>query len=267
MSARINIMLTDIELEKIEYRYLRTISDALRSNINGVVSGLKSMNKIKDYWNSVHKKGDGFDTGFERIIYSALQSNATDLGKPNSCLVGADLFFESDDAFIHVDAKSYQPGNNTRDHWSNKIEANQSSYKTSYTVDEESRSFKPNLPKYYNVNGSDKPTLTYFVNILYDVDFDNNDIFQRLEILNINVSCMPNGQLHNVYQNVMIGAGGNIDVKKVRFKMFYESQVLKFSLIEQKPNRVKKIYENIDLINQTEMDSKTQLLNFLSLIE
>ena len=53
------------------------------------------MNKIKDYWSKTHKRGDGFDSGFERIIYSVLQSNTTDLGKPNSCMVGADLFFES----------------------------------------------------------------------------------------------------------------------------------------------------------------------------
>ena len=73
-------------------------------------------------------------SGFERIIYSVLQSNTTDLGKPNSCMVGADLFFESPDAFIHIDAKSYQPRTNTKDHWRNKIEANQSSYKTNYQV-------------------------------------------------------------------------------------------------------------------------------------
>ena len=88
-------MLSNEDLENIEYRYLETISHALKSSVNSVVNGLKSMNKIKNYWSNIHKKGDGFDTGFERIIYSALQSNTNDLGKPNSCLVGADLFFES----------------------------------------------------------------------------------------------------------------------------------------------------------------------------
>ena len=26
-----------------------------------MVDGLKSMNKIKDYWSKTHKRGDGFD--------------------------------------------------------------------------------------------------------------------------------------------------------------------------------------------------------------
>ena len=114
-------MLSNEDLEKIEYRYLETISSALKSSVSSMVDGLKSMNKIKDYWSKTHKRGDGFDSGFERIIYSVLQSNTTDLGKPNSCMVGADLFFESPDAFIHIDAKSYQPRTNTKDHWRNKI--------------------------------------------------------------------------------------------------------------------------------------------------
>ena len=259
-------MLSNEDLENIEYRYLETISHALKSSVNSVVNGLKSMNKIKNYWSNIHKKGDGFDSGFERIIYSALQSNTNDLGKPNSCLVGADLFFESPDAFIHIDAKSYQPGNNTGDHWSNKIEANQSTYRASYDVDGDPREFVPNLPKYYSVNGIDKPALTYFVNILYSAEFDHNDIFQNLEILNVNVSCMPNGQLHEIYQNSMIGAGGNIEIKKVRFKMFNNNEVLKFNLIENNPNRVRKIFEDVNLINQTEMSSKRPFLKFLSLI-
>ena len=261
-------MLSNEDLEKIEYRYLETISNALKSSVSSMVDGLKSMNKIKDYWSKTHKRGDGFDSGFERIIYSVLQSNTTDLGKPNSCLVGADLFFESPDAFIHIDAKSYQPRTNTKDHWRNKIEANQSSYKTNYQVSNDQRIFEPNLPSYYNIDGSEKPALTYFVNILYSSEFDQNDIFQNLEILNGNVSSMPNGQLIDTYQNDMIAPGGNIDPKKVRFKMFDHdnNNVLKFRLLNNNPNRVKLIYIDNDLIQSTISDAKTPLLKFLSLI-
>ena len=77
---------------------------------------------------------------------------------------------------------------------------------------------------------------------------------------------MPNGQLHEIYQNSMIGAGGNIEIKKVRFKMFNNNEVLKFNLIENNPNRVRKIFEDVNLINQTEMSSKRPFLKFLSLI-
>ena len=61
-------MLSNEDLEKIEYRYLETISSALKSSVSSMVDGLKSMNKIKDYWSKTHKRGDGFDSGFERII-------------------------------------------------------------------------------------------------------------------------------------------------------------------------------------------------------
>ena len=43
-------MLSNEDLEKIEYRYLETISSALKSSVSSMVDGLKSMNKIKDYW-------------------------------------------------------------------------------------------------------------------------------------------------------------------------------------------------------------------------
>ena len=186
-------MLSNEDLEKIEYRYLETISNALKSSVSSMVDGLKSMNKIKDYWSKTHKRGDGFDSGFERIIYSVLQSNTTDLGKPNSCLVGADLFFESPDAFIHIDAKSYQPRTNTKDHWRNKIEANQSSYKTNYQVSNDQRIFEPNLPSYYNIDGSEKPALTYFVNILYSSEFDQNDIVRSAFVKEYIISKLNNG--------------------------------------------------------------------------
>ena len=133
-------------------------------------------------------------------------------------------------------------------------------------ISNDQRIFEPNLPSYYNIDGSEKPALTYFVNILYSSEFDQNDIFQNLEILNVNVSSMPNGQLIDTYQNDMIAPGGNIDPKKVRFKMFNNNEVLKFNLIENNPNRVRKIFEDVNLINQTEMSSKRPFLKFLSLI-
>ena len=57
-------MLSNEDLEKIEYRYLETISSALKSSVSSMVDGLKSMNKIKDYWSKTHKRGDGFEIWF-----------------------------------------------------------------------------------------------------------------------------------------------------------------------------------------------------------
>ena len=57
-------MLSNEDLEKIEYKYLETIYSALKSSVSSMVEGLKSMNKIKYYWSKTHKRGDGFDSGF-----------------------------------------------------------------------------------------------------------------------------------------------------------------------------------------------------------
>ena len=49
-------MLSNEDLEKIEYRYLETISSALKSSVSSMVDGLKSMNKIKDYWRVIDER-------------------------------------------------------------------------------------------------------------------------------------------------------------------------------------------------------------------
>tara|TARA_B110000971_G_C19937704_1_gene467177 strand:+ start:139 stop:927 length:789 start_codon:yes stop_codon:yes gene_type:complete len=255
--------LTNIQLEELELQYFETIISSLRSNIRGVVDDLQSMNKIKEYWKNIAKSGDGYDAGFERVIYSSLQRGTSDLGRPNSCLVGADLFFESTDAFIHIDLKSNQPGNNTSDHWSPKMEANQSSYRINYEVDGEERKFEANLPKYYIVNNIEKPTLTYFISILYVVE-TNDNIFNNLSIANINISCMPNGQLVDLYNRDPVGAGGNIDIKKARFRMWSQNKILKFRALENQPNRLRLLFENQNLVNETEMTSKKPFLKLLS---
>ena len=143
------------------------------------------------------------------------------------------------------------------------MEANQSSYKINYDVDGQEREFDANLPKYYSVNNIDKPTLTYFISILYVVETIDN-IFNNLSIANINLSCMPNGQLIDLYNRDPVGAGGNIDIKKARFRMWSQNEILKFRALENQPNRLRLLFENQNLINETEMTSKRPLLKLLS---
>ena len=254
-------MLSDIELENLEFDYLETISSILKANIrNNILPALKSMNKISKHWVNIKKDEDkGYDVGFERVIYSLLQHGSSDLKNANSSPIGSDLMFECDDAIIHIDLKSNQPLTNIGDHWQPKIEANQTSYKINYNKKGQGGTFvfEGNLPNYYEVtNGSNTkelPTLTYFISILYKVNRG------ECEIININVSCMPNGQLTNVYGTEPIGAGGNISKKKCRFKM---GRCKKFKLINKK--RLNKIYVNKNYIENNSIPSKTQFLKFLS---
>ena len=251
----------DKDLENLEFSYLETISAILKANIrNNILPALKSMNKISSHWVNIKKDEDkGYDVGFERVIYSLLQQGSSDLKNANSSPIGSDLMFESDDAVIHIDLKSNQPSTNIGDHWQPKIEANQSSYKINYNKKGQGGTFafEGNLPNYYKVNDGgtikELPALTYFISILYNVSEG------KCEIININVSCMPNGQLSDVYGTEPIGAGGNISKKKCRFKM---GRCKKFKLINEK--RLNKIYINKNYIRNNSIPSKMQLLKFLS---
>ena len=153
--------MTELEIEQLELKYLNTIKSLIQGNLNNILNNLDSMNQIVEYWKDI-STDEGFDTGSERIIYSVLQRGG-DLGEPNSSPVGSDLMFENTEAFVHIDLKTCQPTNNLRDHWETPVGKNQNSYKYDMIVKNSRRPYEPHLPTYYN----DKPTLTYFVTILY----------------------------------------------------------------------------------------------------
>ena len=52
-------MLSDIELENLEFDYLETISSILKANIrSNILPALKSMNKISKHWVNIKKDED-----------------------------------------------------------------------------------------------------------------------------------------------------------------------------------------------------------------
>ncbi|MCU9939554.1 hypothetical protein NW739_01940 [Mycoplasmopsis felis] len=76
--------------------------------------GFKTKEDIKDDWLGLYGTNEGegisdFSVGAERIIYSLL--NGKGIGQPNSSPVGSDLFFEVEDAYIHIDLKTLQEEN------------------------------------------------------------------------------------------------------------------------------------------------------------
>ena len=92
------------------------------------------------------------------------------------------------------------------------------------------REYIPALPTFYNKGKeNEKICLSYFITILYDRD--------NLDILVITLDCMPNGELEKHYKNRVLKAGKNPD--KTRFN---RKEVNKFELLDNKPSRIKVIY-------------------------
>lgn len=204
-----------------------------------MLDGFKTKESIKDDWFGLYKSGiSDFAVGAERIVYSLM--NGRSIGVPNSCPVGADLFFEVPEAFIHIDLKTVGAsliGNtNIGDYTKNIfVGTNQNSYKGFMVVHggsqkEELRKYIPALPPIYNRGReNEKVCLSYFITILYDKD--------TLDTLVMSIVCMPNGELEPHYKTRVLQAGKLID--KTRFKF---TEIPNFELLEGNSKRIKVVY-------------------------
>lgn len=162
--------------------------------------------------------------------------NGKGVGQPNSCPVGSDMFFEVGDAFIHIDLKTVHTRNIGDITKSIFVGKNQNSYKGKMIVNTKEgiieREYNPALPTFYNKGKeNEKICLSYFITILYE---DEN-----LNILNINIVCMPNGKLENHYKTKVLQAGKNPDKTRFRF-----SNTPNFELLDNPSSRIKVIYFN-----------------------
>ena len=244
MPLKGNQMSLEKKIEELELKYLNKYYFFLKFTLNEILEGLKTRDKIYNDWEGFYGTNiSDFSTGAERVIYSLL--NGKGIGTPNSAPVGSDLFFEVNDAFIHIDLKTVgatlspipnKKINNIGDFSKNIfIGTNQNSYSADIFVYEGkenqiSRSYKSHLPPIYNRadKNKSKPCLTYFITMLYDKD--------TLETLVINLLCMPNGLLNKIYAHRPIKAGKNLD--KARFNF---SRTPDFELLNEE-KRVKIIY-------------------------
>ncbi|MEC4849000.1 MAG: hypothetical protein RI100_07420 [Nitrosarchaeum sp.] len=195
-----------------------------------LIEGLQTGEKIRTFWKTRWGAKSDFDKGAERIVYSFF--NTQGFGIHNSAPVGSDMFFETKDAFIHIDLKTVKAETNIRDH-NNKcnIGPNQTSYKGPYKVKNKIRKWAPNLPPTYTVGTKTKPCLTYFITILYEK--------HNLNILNINILCMPNGILRKHYKARPLSAGKNPKETEARFRW---SNCMDFELLKDKPKRIRVIH-------------------------
>ncbi len=230
-----------IEIEKLELKYLNKYYHFLKFAEDEMFFGFKTKEDIKEDWFGLYGSEDGkgisdFAVGAERIVYSLL--NGKGIGQPNSSPVGADLFFEVDDAYIHIDMKTVNIDNINDFATSIFIGENQNSYKGEINKNNGySEKYIPALPTYYNKNKpNEKICLSYFITILYNK--------QNLDIKVISIDCMPNGELEPYYKCRPLRAGKNPG--KARFNI---SEVNKFELLDEKPYRIKVIYFDKEMNN------------------
>lgn len=227
-------MISNKEIEALENKYLNKFYHFLKYVEDEMMFGFQTKEKIKNDW--IGKYGTNisdFAVGAERIIYALF--NGKGVGQPNSCPVGADMFFEVNDAFIHIDLKTVQTrniGDITKNIF---VGSNQNSYKAEIKKENGTsfappRIYEPALPTFYNKGKVDeKICLTYFITIVYE------DV--NLNILNINLLCMPNGQLVDHYGSKVLSPGKNPD--KARFSF---TKIPNFELLDEPKTRVKVVY-------------------------
>jgi len=227
------------KIEQLEKKYLNKYYHFLKSVEDELLDGFKTKESIKGDWFGLYKSGiSDFAVGAERIVYSLM--NGRSIGIPNSCPVGADLFFEVPDAFIHIDLKtvgaSLVGNTNIGDYTKNIfVGTNQNSYKGFMVVHEgsareELRQYIPALPPIYNRGKeNEKVCLSYFITILYDKD--------TLDTLVMSIVCMPNGELEPHYKTRVLQAGKLID--KTRFKF---TEIPNFELLGDNSKRIKVVY-------------------------
>lgn len=258
------------EIEKLEHKYLLKYWYFLKYAEDDIIDGFNSKNDIFHDW--IGKYGNAnagisnFAVGSERVIYALL--NGKIAGRANSAPVSSDLFFEVDDAFIHIDLKSVTTNedvnNRNKDSTDNIgdfntsifVGENQNSYKGTIIINkgkpkERYEEYIPNLPFFYSKNNGDKKiSLTYLVAIL------NNTTTWNTEL--ISIMCIPNGRLEEYYHDRPLKAGKNHG--KARFN-FIECN--SFELLEHNPKRVRVVYVNPSMSDKVKKNLTYYLHNFI----
>ena len=215
-------MLSPIHLEELEKRYLDYIVTSLRQDPNGLISGLNSRIKILNDWRDqflkTARKGykaSDLDAGAERIFHHLF----TPMFKfPNSCPIGSDLMYQTDDAIIHIEIKTNIVDNVSDYRGKVQLGRNQTSYGF--------EKFSPNLPSVYS--SVNLPTLTYVIQIIHE--------HMSPKIYALNVICIPNGQLFPYYgpKILQAGKGGWAKATDIRYKYVAEPR---FKLLSQEYGR------------------------------
>ena len=214
-------MIEDLELEVLEKRYLDYIVTSLRQDLKGLLNGLNSRIKILDDWKNeflltsrVGYNSSDLDAGAERIFHHIF----TPMFKfPNSCPIGSDLMYKTDDAIVHIEIKTNLL---TNPDYKGKVQLGRN--QISYGITK----FKPNLPSVYHSINS--PTLTYVIQIVHE--------HMNPKINALSVICIPNGQLFKHYGKNILQAGksGWAKSRDIRYNYAREPN---FVLLSERNNK------------------------------
>lgn len=214
-------MISDIDLEKLEKNYLDYIVTSLRQDLNGLVHSLNSRIRILNDWKNeflrTSRKGykaSDLDAGAERIFHHLF----TPMFKfPNSCPIGSDLMYQTEDAIVHIEIKTNLV---TNPDYKGKVQLGRNQISYGFT------NFKPNLPSIYN--SVNLPTLTYVIQIIHE--------HMSPKVNALNVICIPNGQLLEHYGSKILqaGKGGWGKATDIRYKYVEEPRFLLLSKKEGK---------------------------------
>ncbi|MBN2854412.1 hypothetical protein JXK06_02675 [Patescibacteria group bacterium] len=214
-------MINNISLEELEKRYLDYIVISLRQDLNGLVRGLNSRIKLLNDWRNkflkTARKGykaSDLDAGAERIFHHLF----TPMFKfPNSCPIGSDLMYQTEDAIVQIEIKTNLV---TNPDYKGKVQLGRNQVSYGFT------NFKPNLPSIYK--SVKLPTLTYVIQIVHE--------YMNPKINALNVICIPNGRLLKHYgpDILQAGKGGWKKATDIRYKYIEEPR---FLLLTKKYNK------------------------------
>ncbi|MEW6096430.1 MAG: hypothetical protein AB1567_07900 [bacterium] len=214
-------MIEDFKIEELEKRYLDYIVTSLRQDLSGLIQGLNSRIKILNDWRSEFLEtaragynASDLDAGAERIFHHLF----TPMFKfPNSCPIGSDLMYQTEDAIIHIEIKTNLI---TNPDYKGKVQLGRN--QTSYQISK----FKPNLPFFYN--SVNLPALTYVIQIVHE------HMSPKIDALS--VICIPNGRLLKHYGEKILqsGKGGWFKATDIRYNYGKEPY---FVLLKKKYHR------------------------------
>ena len=228
-----------IQVEFWENHYLDQMEFLLKQDLVKMMDGLRSKDKIKENWIDAFKRSaeinSDFARGAERIYFWLFNQ----FGTPNSSPIGADLFFETYNAFVHIDVKTAKIDNTSDYKGKIPVGKNQTSYKL------KNKNYIVDLPKYYKYEN--KICFTYFISIVF------GDSTEEFDIVSISLICVPNGLLTEVYGDSVYDAS-KIKGKGFRYK-FNSSPY--FKLLKGKPLRVRLLY-----LNEKFITNKKKILGF-----
>lgn len=226
---------THVELENLEFGYLKDIYNILVDDDSKIIKWLASRDKIIIDWEPIFNrekkksKTGAVHRGAERVFYALVGFGGRWI--PNSSPIGSDMFFEDrGTAYIHIEIKTSQSDNDGDFGGVIAMGENQTSYKATASNNGSPISHIPNLPQYYS---DGLPCTTYAIHLIYEP--------VSLDTVAILLICIPNGQLFEIYGNDIINKGKSKKDGSLRYA--YKRRPTFETLLDH-PLRVKCLYYN-----------------------